>query len=167
MAQSWSIKVHKDYLKFSAAHFLVFPDGTAETLHGHNYKVYVEVRSALDAHGMVLNFREIKPLISEVVAELDERMIVPGQHPVLTIREQGDGSSRIDYLDRYYVIPTAELVVLPINNTSAENLARYVATRLLERLHARYENLSLRELIVGVEETAGQQGVYHHERDPE
>ncbi len=25
--ESWSIKVHKDYLKFSAAHFLIFPDG--------------------------------------------------------------------------------------------------------------------------------------------
>ena len=30
--ESWSIKVHKDYLKFSAAHFLIFPDGTAERL---------------------------------------------------------------------------------------------------------------------------------------
>jgi hypothetical protein len=38
--ESWSIQIDKDYLKFSAAHFLIFPDGTAERLHGHNYKVY-------------------------------------------------------------------------------------------------------------------------------
>ena len=61
--ESWSIKVHKDYLKFSAAHFLIFPDGTAERLHGHNYKVYVEVRSALDKFGLVLNFKDIKPAV--------------------------------------------------------------------------------------------------------
>ena len=61
--ESWSIKVQKDYLKFSAAHFLIFPDGTAERLHGHNYKVYVEVSSELDPHGLVLNFKTLKPLV--------------------------------------------------------------------------------------------------------
>ena len=65
--ECWSIAVQKDYLKFSAAHFLIFPDGTAERLHGHNYKVLVEVHTDLDKHGLVLNFREIKPLVRELV----------------------------------------------------------------------------------------------------
>ena len=30
--ESWSISIAKDYLKFSAAHFLIFPDGTAERI---------------------------------------------------------------------------------------------------------------------------------------
>ena len=83
--ESWSIKVHKDYLKFSAAHFLIFPDGTAERLHGHNYKVFVEVHSALDEHGLVLNFQDIKPRIRELVDELDEHLLLPGEHPTLQI----------------------------------------------------------------------------------
>ena len=45
--ESWSISIDKDYLKFSAAHFLIFPDGTAERLHGHNYRVFVEIDAAL------------------------------------------------------------------------------------------------------------------------
>ena len=61
-AESWSISIAKDYLKFSAAHFLIFPDGTAERLHGHNYKVFVDVHTELNEHGLVVNFQEIKPL---------------------------------------------------------------------------------------------------------
>ena len=72
MRESWSIKIQKDYLKFSAAHFLIFPDGSAERLHGHNYKVFVELHTPLDEHGLVVNFKEIKPLIRSLVDELDE-----------------------------------------------------------------------------------------------
>ena len=45
--ERWSIEVDKEYLKFSAAHFLIFPDGSAERLHGHNYRVYVSVEARL------------------------------------------------------------------------------------------------------------------------
>ncbi|MGA0869808.1 MAG: 6-pyruvoyl trahydropterin synthase family protein, partial [Planctomycetota bacterium] len=77
MKKTWSIQIHKDYLKFSAAHFLIFPDGSAERLHGHNYKVYVDVETPLDRHGLVINFKEIKPIIREVVDELDEYVLIP------------------------------------------------------------------------------------------
>ena len=74
-AESWSISIAKDYLKFSAAHFLIFPDGTAERLHGHNYKVFVDVHTDLNEHGLVVNFKEIKPLVREVCDELDEHLV--------------------------------------------------------------------------------------------
>src|SRR5690242_4697931 len=45
--ESWSIDIYKEYFKFSAAHFLIFPDGSAERLHGHNYRVYVEIAAEL------------------------------------------------------------------------------------------------------------------------
>ena len=63
MKKNWSIHIEKDYLKFSAAHFLIFPDGRAERLHGHNYKVFIDLETELDQHGLVLNFREFKPLV--------------------------------------------------------------------------------------------------------
>ena len=45
--ERWSIDIQKEAFKFSAAHFLIFPDGSAERLHGHNYRVYVEIDAAL------------------------------------------------------------------------------------------------------------------------
>jgi 6-pyruvoyltetrahydropterin/6-carboxytetrahydropterin synthase len=158
--ESWSIEIHKDYLKFSAAHFLIFPDGTAERLHGHNYKVYVAVHSDLSAHGLVLNFKEIKPIVRQLCELLDEHLLLPGRHPVLTVAARADGSSEIRYRERRYVIPTDELVVLPISNTSAENLATWFGGELRARLHEHYPGLHLRELAVSVEETPGQRGSY-------
>ena len=45
--ESWAIFLEKEYFKFSAAHFLIFPDGTAERLHGPNYRVMVEIEGEL------------------------------------------------------------------------------------------------------------------------
>ena len=165
MKKSWSIEVQKDYLKFSAAHFLIFPDGTAERLHGHNYRVWVRVETALDEHGLVVNFKEIKPVIRELCEELDEHVLIPGRHPVLTCDSLSDGTSEIRYRDRRYVIPTDEIVLLPITNSSAENLAGWLAEELRERMRVRFPNHGAMAIEVGVEETSGQRGVVRLEDD--
>ena len=157
--EHWSIEVQKDYLKFSAAHFLIFPDGTAERLHGHNYKVSVEVHTELNQHGLVLNFREIKPLVRDLVDGLDEHLLIPGEHPVLTWRKI-DGSIEILYRERRYLIPEEDVIVLPITNTSAENLAGYLGRKLHGLIAERWPAVRVRKLVMGVEETPGQRGVY-------
>ena len=158
--EQWSIEVNKDYLKFSAAHFLIFPDGTAERLHGHNYKVFVEVHTDLSEHGLVLNFREIKPLVRELVDTLDEHLLIPGEHPVLTCEKSEGSSFEIRYKERRYIIPDNDVLVLPISNTSAENLAGYLGRRLHEMIGKRWPGVRIRKLVMGVEETQGQRGVY-------
>jgi 6-pyruvoyltetrahydropterin/6-carboxytetrahydropterin synthase len=157
--ESWSIEIEKDYLKFSAAHFLIFPDGSAERLHGHNYKVYVDLHTDLDAHGLVVNFKEIKPLVRELCSELNEHVLLPGQHPVLTATRTGEHYD-VRYRERRYLIPHDEVIVLPIGNTSAENLAGWFGRTLLERCTAKWPTLGVRQLGVGVEETPGQRGVW-------
>lgn len=157
--ESWSISIEKDYLKFSAAHFLIFPDGEAERLHGHNYKVYVDLHTELDEHGLVLNFQEIKPLVRELCDELDEHLLIPGEHPVLTAELKGE-HYEIRYLERYYLIPKAEVIVLPISNSSAENLASWFGRTLCERIETRWPDLTVQRMSVGVEETPGQRGVW-------
>lgn len=157
--ESWSIEIDKDYLKFSAAHFLIFPDGSAERLHGHNYKVFVELHTELDRHGLVVNFQEIKPLVRALCDELDEHLLIPGQHPVLTSQRVGD-SMEIRYRTRCYLVPADEVIVLPICNSSAENLAAWFGRTLRHRMRAPWPDLIVRRLSVGVEETPGQRGVW-------
>jgi hypothetical protein len=55
--EEWSILIDKEYLKFSCAHFMIFPDGTKERLHGHNYHVTCEIDGQLSEHGLVIDFR--------------------------------------------------------------------------------------------------------------
>jgi 6-pyruvoyltetrahydropterin/6-carboxytetrahydropterin synthase len=162
---SWAIALDKEYFKFSCAHFLIFPDGSKERLHGHNYRVRVEIVGDLSDRGLVIDFIEAKPVVRELCDELDEHWLLPGEHPELKIERRDDGHTEVSYRDARYLAPSDELVVLPINNSSAENLATWFGHELLERLESRFGVAPVRELSVAISETDGQSGIYRFERD--
>lgn len=163
--ERWGLAMSKEYFKFSAAHFLIFPDGSAERLHGHNYRVFVDLDAGLDEHGLVLDFKRVKPVVRELCDFLDEHFLVPGQHPGLSVGEVEDGHRLVTYRDTRYLVPDEDLIVLPINNSSSENLATWFARRLREELESRFPTVVLDSLCVAVEETSGQRGVYRYSRD--
>ncbi len=164
--EQWSIQVEKEYLKFSCAHFLIFPDGSKERLHGHNYQVTCEVDGRLSQFGLVIDFKMVKPIIKALCDELDEHWLVPGQHHELTYRHRDDGHTEVTYRECRYLAPTSEIIVLPINNTSAENFAAWIGRNLYRQLTETFGKLSVNRLRVAVSETSGQAGVYTY-RDEE
>ena len=164
--KTWSIDLAKEVFRFSAAHFLIFPDGEAERLHGHNYRVFVSVECELSEFGLVIDFNQIKPLVKTLVDELDEHWLVPGEHAELRCvhRSEQDGAQEggeyeITYRKRRYIAPAEEILVLPVNNLSVENLAGWLTDQLIERFRASFPETGLLALRVGVEETPGQRGV--------
>ena len=163
--ESWAIDIAKEYLKFSAAHFLIFPDGSTERLHGHNYRVFVELEAALDEHGLVLDFIQVKPVIRALCDELDEHWLVPGEHPVLQVQHRDDGITEVLYREQYYAAPTGDVIVLPLNNTSSENLSTWIGRELQRRLKQRFPSLVVHSMQLAVEETSGQRGLYRYRRD--
>lgn len=68
---SWSLRVKSG---FSAAHRLVGSGGKCESLHGHNFRVELEVEGReLDDTGMVVDFGVLKGVLKQVLKELDHR----------------------------------------------------------------------------------------------
>lgn len=163
--ERWSIEIQKEYFKFSAAHFLIFPDGSAERLHGHNYRVFVEIDGSLSEHGLVIDFKAIKPVVRHLLDGLDEHLLIPGEHPVLRATELEGGEIEVRYRERRYIAPREDVVVLPINNTSSENLATWVGRELHRLLVERFPDVVVNSLRVAVEETQGQRGVYRYASD--
>jgi 6-pyruvoyltetrahydropterin/6-carboxytetrahydropterin synthase len=115
---TWAIHLDKEYFKFSCAHFLIFPDGSKERLHGHNYRVRVEIVGDLSERGLVIDFIEAKPVVRQLCDELDEHWLVPGEHPELKLEVRDDGHTEVVYREARYLVPSDELIALPINNTS-------------------------------------------------
>lgn len=73
MARHYLLKTH---VHFAAAHVLRGYRGDCEQVHGHNYKVEIEVRATqLDELGMGVDFRAIRTAAREVVGVLDHRML--------------------------------------------------------------------------------------------
>ena len=48
MAKSYRVKLEKEHLIFSAAHFITFAGNICERIHRHNYRVYAEVQASFD-----------------------------------------------------------------------------------------------------------------------
>ncbi len=57
---------------FQASHQLTLPDGEKEPVHRHNWLVTADVSSdRLNNMGVVMDFRELRVMLDETVAELD------------------------------------------------------------------------------------------------
>ena len=115
--------------------------------------------------GLVIDFKMIKPIVREIVNRLDEHWIIPGEHPVLTAKQRSDGVWEVRYLERYYAAPAEDVIILPINNTSSENLAAWIGRELRSSLNQHFPDIELNWLRLAVEETSGQHGVYEFTRD--
>ena len=64
------------FVEFSSAHTLNGHDGPCKRMHGHNWKVEVEVSgNKLDNVGMVIDFKRIRIMTNEVVDKLDHRFL--------------------------------------------------------------------------------------------
>jgi 6-pyruvoyltetrahydropterin/6-carboxytetrahydropterin synthase len=61
---------------FAAGHYLRNYKGKCENPHGHNYKVRVTLRGeALDKAGLLLDFKDLKEVMKNVIDRLDHQML--------------------------------------------------------------------------------------------
>ena len=62
--------------EFSSAHTLIGHEGDCKRMHGHNWKVEVEVSgNKLDNIGMVIDFKDIKNCAKKIGGELDHQFL--------------------------------------------------------------------------------------------
>jgi 6-pyruvoyltetrahydropterin/6-carboxytetrahydropterin synthase len=154
MIERFKVRVTKDHLVFCSGHFISYEGDKCERLHGHNYRAAVEIEGELDENHYVFDFIALKQRTKAITDELDHRMLLATRNPHIRV-EEGPRSVRVRYRDREWVFPREDCVLLPIENTTAELLARWIAGRLLEELQRqhKYRPAVLR---VEVEENVGQ-----------
>ncbi len=69
----YRIKIHD---RFSSAHYLDGYQGKCESLHGHNWKVEVELEGEiLDDIGMLMDFKQLKELLRNILKDLDHCLL--------------------------------------------------------------------------------------------
>jgi len=129
------ILIAREQYKFSCAHMTVFPDGTKERLHGHNYTVAVALElERIDLQAM-LPFRAIKNVLGELCTAWKERVFVARHSPHLTIARE-DRELEFTLCGDRYVMPIGDALLLPIENVTVENLAAHVAELLAPSIAA-------------------------------
>jgi 6-pyruvoyltetrahydropterin/6-carboxytetrahydropterin synthase len=152
--ERFKVRVTKDHLVFCSGHFISYEGDRCERLHGHNYRAAVEVEGELDENHYVFDFIALKRRTKALTDELDHRMLLATGNPLIRV-EEAARSVRVRYRDREWVFPRDDCVLLPIENTTAELLARWIARRLAEDLQ-RHHGYRPEVLRVEVEENVGQ-----------
>lgn len=116
-------------IEFCYGHRLLDYSGKCCHLHGHNGKVVITLESAgLDDQGMVLDFSEIKRVVSGWIDEcLDHRMILRRDDPAVpALQELGEPVFLMD------VNPTAENIAKLIAEVALKEGFPVVEVRLWE-----------------------------------
>lgn len=147
------ISIAREQHKFSCAHMTVFPDGTKERLHGHNYTIAVALEvDAVDLPTMV-PFGPLKAALAELCTQWRERVLLAKANPHFEI-VRDDTELEFRLCGERYVMPRGDALLLPIDNVSVEALAHYAAERLrqLEPIDLSH----VRALAVTIEESPGQ-----------
>jgi 6-pyruvoyltetrahydropterin/6-carboxytetrahydropterin synthase len=161
----FTVRVIKDELVFSAGHFITFNGDVCERIHGHNWRVAVEVDGPLDENQYVFDFIALRDLTRALVLELDHRMLLPQSNPHIRVSEEGSNLV-CRYRERFWSFPKEECVVLPVSNTTAELIADYLGSRLRAAFASR--GLPMPEAMrVSVEENFGQWATAHWRRGGE
>jgi 6-pyruvoyltetrahydropterin/6-carboxytetrahydropterin synthase len=155
MKSTTTLHLAKQNFKFSSGHFLIFDHQLAEKLHGHNYSVKFEIETSdaaeFKAQGYWIDFNVLKKMIKAQLDLWDEHVLLPKLHPDMKITSENK-NYQIHFRDRFYSLPQNEVVLLPVRNTSVEELSRLLAEELLTQM----KPLGVKTLQVLVEETAGQ-----------
>ena len=157
MTEKYRVHLNKEHHVFSAAHFITFDGDVCEPLHGHNYRVSVEVDGPLDENSYVVDFIALRDALKEITDDLEHHMLLPLEHPAIRVSAD-DREVEVTFKERRWVFPRCECTLLPMPNTTAELLARYIGKRLLDDLQRRTGSRPTR-IQVGVDESNGQWGI--------
>ena len=151
MSSCINIDGWKSNIRFSSAHIIPEYEKCGR-LHGHTYAVHVNVKGEMDEKGIIIDFSLLKGTLREIVNNLDHKILVPRESKVLRIEKKND-NVKISLLDKQYLFPIDDCVFLPLNSTSAENLANYILNELIKKLTLPKQIASIE---IGVDEGYGQ-----------
>ncbi|MCS6999677.1 MAG: 6-carboxytetrahydropterin synthase QueD [Bacteroidota bacterium] len=130
-----TVQIAKEF-RWEMGHRLPFHEGHCQNIHGHSYRLRVAVEGTPDPNGMVMDFYDLSAVVEPIVDMLDHAFIC-------------DSSDEI--MQRFFRdYPAFKVVYVPFT-TTVENLCRWIADHLAERLR---QTPTIHRLTVRLYETA-------------
>lgn len=109
------MRIAKEF-KWEMGHRLQFHKGKCYNLHGHTYKLRVEIEGNLDGNGMVLDYFDLRKIIVPIIENFDHKVVVNRNDEALIKALQSINS-------KYFIVDF---------DTTAENLAIYFLKTIKE-----------------------------------
>ena len=130
------MKIAKRF-RWEGAHRLPWHEGLCKNLHGHSYTMFVEIEGEPDERGLLMDFKDLKNCMVDLVEAWDHATVVDEKdtelHEVLTSRGW-----------KHYVLPF---------DTTAENMCIYAAEYLIRTSRSILEAHRIHTVRVRIAET--------------
>ena len=142
-------------IRFSACHFIPRHEKCSR-LHGHSYIVRLRLEGDIGKEGMIMDFVVLKKKLKEIIEEVDHKTLLPtkSEDVKLTVTEESvealcDG--------KRYVFPRMDVTLLDIPTTTAEEMSKMMAERMVKELEL---PPNVKSLSIGLDEERGQTAWY-------
>lgn len=162
MPESYEICIRKEALKFSASHMTVFPDGTKEALHGHQFVPTLTIRVRDASFEAMVPFSRFKDGMRKIARLWDEKVLLATENPFFEILRSGRQELEFRLCGKRYVLPADEVVLLKTDNITCEALARAYHEFLSAELDGEFRSRNVLSVSVHIEESPGQGASYTH-----
>jgi len=110
---------------FEMAHALANYDGPCRNIHGHSYKLAITVTGTVikekgdPKEGMVIDFKDIKMIMNEVVQRYDHALVLSNETQSATKTKLSSQFDKVLFVDYQ---PTCENLLIDIKNRLNEKL---------------------------------------------
>lgn len=126
-------KIAKDFI-WEMSHRLTFHDGPCKNIHGHSYKLRVEIEGVLDKNSMILDYYDVEKIIKPLINQLDHAFLCDKDDKLMIPFLQENGF-------KYYIID---------GFTTAENMVSF----FIEKFKPEFSKFAnLESLMIRVYET--------------
>ena len=112
-----NVKIGKEYI-WEMSHRLPFHEGLCRNIHGHSYKMRVEIEGLKDENGMLLDYYMLDKIVLPIVKEFDHTFLCDDKDDVML------GFLKSNNF-RHLVIPY---------HTTSENIAAYLMNLMIQGL---------------------------------
>jgi 6-pyruvoyltetrahydropterin/6-carboxytetrahydropterin synthase len=103
------VKIAKEF-QWEMGHRLSFHKGKCRNLHGHSYKLWIELNGKEDANGLLMDYYDLANLIYPIIEKIDHSFMVSSKDISLI-----DALNKLD----------SKMVIVEFEST-AENICKYI-----------------------------------------
>jgi 6-pyruvoyltetrahydropterin/6-carboxytetrahydropterin synthase len=129
------MKIAKEF-RWEMGHRLPFHEGLCKNIHGHSYKMIVEITGSMDENGMIIDFFDLGKIINPIIEKYDHAFLCWENDKIVK-----------DFLEKNKM----KRVIINFHST-VENICADFSHKIFKKL-ARLKNNRFKELTVKIFET--------------
>lgn len=142
-------------IRFSACHFIPRHEKCSR-LHGHSYIVRLRLDGDIGDEGMIMDFVVLKKGLKAIIEDFDHRTLIPTESEDVRVTVTEESVEAVSCGKRY-VFPRVDVTLLPIPNTTAEEMAKMMTLRIVSDIEF---PSNVRSVSIGLDEERGQTAWY-------